>query len=314
VKRSVPVYEEGALDDDLLNEVSAICFITCNHEDISTPRLTCGRSRTRKELRVIYRLCRAISTGRNRGNHGEQIFPDRRFTYCDAGAGASLLLLHGRYSQALLKSDVRNLEYKYRTNGFLQVKVDGDAKDQHRGRKNEIGVTIHITEGPQTLVGAFDISGNSTNIAEDPFPVLNTSPGQPFSDSLIAEDRDHLLNYYFNNGFPNATLEATAKSAGDNRMDVTFNIHEGERFYVDHVLVSGREFTKPYVIDHELQVRADDDLSQIDLLDTQKKLYDLGIFSQVDTAVQNPEGTETRKNVLVQVQEAKRYIQLRSRI
>jgi outer membrane protein assembly factor BamA len=33
----------------------------------------------------------------------------------------------------------------------------------------------------------------------------------------------------------------------------------------------------------------------------------LGIFSQVDTAVQNPEGTETRKNVLVQVQEARRY-------
>jgi outer membrane translocation and assembly module TamA len=36
-------------------------------------------------------------------------------------------------------------------------------------------------------------------------------------------------------------------------------------------------------------------------------LYDLGIFSQVDTAVQNPDGTEPHKNVLVQVREAKRY-------
>ena len=48
-------------------------------------------------------------------------------------------------------------------------------------------------------------------------------------------------------------------------------------------------------------------LSQQDLLDTQTRLYDLGIFSQVDTAVQNPEGTDPQKNVLVQVQEAKRY-------
>jgi len=156
-------------------------------------------------------------------------------------------------------------------------------------------------------VGDFRIVGNDTNIPEAQLPDLYTSSGQAFSDSRIAEDRDQLLNYYFNNGFPNATFEAAAKPAGENRMDVTFTIHEGERFYVDHVLVSGLEFTKPYVVDRELQVVADDDLSQIDMLDTQKKLYDLGIFSQVDTAVQNPEGTETRKNVLVQVQEAKRY-------
>src|SRR5581483_4724931 len=35
--------------------------------------------------------------------------------------------------------------------------------------------------------------------------------------------------------------------------------------------------------------------------------YDLGIFSQVDTAVQDPEGIQPRKNVLVEVQEARRY-------
>ena len=44
-----------------------------------------------------------------------------------------------------------------------------------------------------------------------------------------------------------------------------------------------------------------DPLSQIDMLDTQKRLYDLGIFSQVDTAVQNPKGDEPEKNVLVQM-------------
>ena len=33
----------------------------------------------------------------------------------------------------------------------------------------------------------------------------------------------------------------------------------------------------------------------------------MGIFSQVDTAVQNPEGSDPQKNVLVQVHEAKRY-------
>src|SRR5258708_9729760 len=42
-------------------------------------------------------------------------------------------------------------------------------------------------------------------------------------------------------------------------------------------------------------------------MDTQLRLYDLGIFSQVDTAVQNPGGPDPQKNVLVQLEEAKRY-------
>jgi outer membrane protein assembly factor BamA len=54
-------------------------------------------------------------------------------------------------------------------------------------------------------------------------------------------------------------------------------------------------------------VTASQPLSQQELLQTQNKLYDLGIFSQVDTAVQNPEGNDPQKNVLVQVREAKRY-------
>jgi outer membrane protein insertion porin family len=311
VKRSVPVYEEGALDDDLLNEGQRNLL---NHMQArgyfdATVDLRRESDPQKNELRVLYQ----IVPGEKHKVAKVEITGNKYFSRADDLRSAmqvqeaSVLLLHGRYSQAMLRGDVRDLENKYRTNGFVQVKVDSDAKDEHRGHKNLIEVTIHITEGPQTLVGSFQVIGNTTDIADDPFPILNTSPGQPFSDSLIAEDRDHLLNYYFNNGFPNATFEATAKPAADNRMDVTFSIHEGERFYVNRVLVSGREFTKPYVIDHELQVRAEDDLSQIDLLNTQKKLYDLGIFSQVDTAVQNPEGTETHKNVLVQVQEARRY-------
>ena len=43
------------------------------------------------------------------------------------------------------------------------------------------------------------------------------------------------------------------------------------------------------------------------MLGTQASLYDLGIFNQVDTAVQNPTGEDPSKNVLIDVREAKRY-------
>ena len=311
IRRSVPVYEEGALDDDLLNEGqrNLLDHMQSRGYFDATVDLHRESDPQRNELRVTYQ----IDPGEKHKVAKVEIEGNKTFSRVEdlraamQVQAASILLPHGRYSQAMLRSDIRNLESSYRSNGYAQVKIDIDAKDEHRGRKNQIFVIIHINEGPQTLVGNFKIVGNNTKIEDAIFPDLRTQPGQAFSDSIIADDRDRLLNYYFNNGFPNATFEATAKPAPDNRMDVTFNIHEGERFYVDRVLVSGREFTRSYVINRELQVKPADDLSQIDLLDTQKKLYDLGIFSQVDTAVQNPDGTETRKNVLVQVQEAKRY-------
>jgi outer membrane protein assembly factor BamA len=43
------------------------------------------------------------------------------------------------------------------------------------------------------------------------------------------------------------------------------------------------------------------------MLESQRRLYDLGLFKQVDTAIQNPDGTESRKNVLVTTREADRY-------
>ena len=39
--------------------------------------------------------------------------------------------------------------------------------------------------------------------------MLSIIDGQPFSDVNVAQDRDLILNYYFNRGFPDVKLEAT---------------------------------------------------------------------------------------------------------
>ncbi len=309
LKKNVPVYEENALDDDLLNEGRRNLLNYMESRGYFDSSVDLKRESDPKQnlLRVIYHIDagerhKVVKVNLN----GNKYLQDQNLRPLMQVQETTLLLPHGRYSGALLKQDVSVLQGTYRRQGFSQVRVESQVEDDYRGVKNHLVVTVRIIEGPQVRVGSFQIVGNNTKIG-DQLPALNTGPGQAFSDSAIAEDRDILLSYYFDNGFPNATFEATARPAADNRMDVTFNIHEGERTYVQRVLVAGREFTKPYVVDHQLQVAPGDALSQSDLLETQQKLYELGIFSQVDTAVQNPEGVEPHKNVLVQVREAKRY-------
>ncbi len=309
LKRNVPVYEEHALDDDLLNEGRRNLLSYMEARGYSDARVTLKRETDEKAqvMRVTYQ----IDPGERHKLVKVQITGNKYFREADLRPllriqTASLALPHGTYSEALLRGAVRDIENMYRANGFAQVKVETNVEDNYRGAKNQLAVTVQIDEGPQTRVGTFQIVG-STQLADPVFQNLYTGPGQPFSDSRIAEDRDIILNYYFDNGFPGATFDAEATPAPGNHMNVVFKIHEGERFYVDQVLISGREYTRPYVVDHELQMKSGDPLSQGDLLRTQQKLYDLGIFSQVDTAVQDPEGVQPRKNVLVSVQEAKRY-------
>jgi outer membrane protein insertion porin family len=311
LRKEIPVYEENALDDDLLNEGkrNLLDYLqTRGHFDAT---VEIKKQNDAKTLHVIYqvdpgplhRLALIEITGLTNKSYFRREEIRSRLQIQSA-----TFVSHGRYSGILLQSDVATLEGLYRSNGFREAQIQTKVDDDYKGVTNRLAVHLNIIEGPQTLVGQMHIVGNE-NIQASALPELETREGQPYSEQNLATDREKILSYYFNRGYPNANLEITAQpSPGvQNREDVTYTIREGERFSVDQVMVSGLDHTRDYIVQRELQVHAGDPLSQQDLLDTQTKLYDLGIFNQVDTAVQNPEGTDPKKNVLVQVQEAKRY-------
>jgi len=310
LKREVPVYEENAVDDDLLNEgkTNLLNYLqTRGHFD--------AKVEIKKEIgpgvmRVIYIIdpgpIHKLVLVKITGN---QNFLDSATlrSYLQIQP-AHRLLSHGRYSEALLKADAATLEGLYHSNGFRQVAIKTTVDDNYDGSSNKLAVLIAIEEGERTRVGDVHVVGNA-KVPLNELPELTIQPGQPYSEQDLANDRERILGFYFDHGFPNASLEITtvASTKEANRQDVTYTIEEGERFTVDQVMVAGTEHTRGYVVHRELQVEPGDPLSQQDLLNTQTRLYNLGIFSQVDTAVQNPEGTDPQKNVLVQVDEAKRY-------
>lgn len=311
IKKNVPVYEENALDDDLLNEGRRNLLDYLQTRGYFEAKVGIKKQTPQGDaLRIVY----VIDPGPLHKLvkieiQGNQYFTSDVLLARMQVQQAGRLLSHGRYSQSLLASDIRGLQELYRANGFAQIKITSNVIDNYQGVTAQLAVQLFVEEGTQTLVAALHLAGNRTLTNEEILPLLSTVEGQPFSDFNVSSDRDAILNYYFNHGFPNATFESSAKPLADNpnRMDVTFTIHEGEQIYVDRVLVSGLHYTRPYVVDRQLQVHSGAPVSQIDMLDTQRRLYDLGVFNQVDTAIQNPDGTEPNKNILVNLHEAKRY-------
>ena len=310
LRKEIPVYEENAVDDDLLNEGRRNLLNYMQTRGHFEAKVDIQKEADAKTMRVIYQ----IDPGTLHKLVLVEITGNRDFldtaklrSYLQIQA-ASRFLSHGRYSESLLKSDVATLEELYRSSGFRQVQIQTKVDDNYHGVANKLAVHIHIEEGVRTRVGGLHVLGTQ-KIAVNELPELSTQPGQAYSEQDLANDRERILNFYFDHGFPNAALEITTKPSEHqpNQEDVTYTIQEGERFTVNRVMVAGTEHTRDYVLQRELQVHEGEALSQQDLLGTQTRLYDLGIFSQVDTAVQNPEGTDPQKNVLVQVQEAKRY-------
>ena len=311
IKKLVPVYEENAVDEDLLNEGSRNLRDYMQTKGYFDARVAVHPDPPQADPRRIEYV---IDRGERHklvevDVQGNKYFPTDLIRERMLLQSAGWLLSHGRYSAAMLSRDIGTIADLYHANGFAEVKVGADVQDDYQGETGRMRVVILIDEGTQTLVRTLRITGNESVSEADLLGLLDTGEGQPYSDYNLASDRDSILNYYFNHGFPEVTFEANATPAPDNphRMDVTYTLHEGQPVSIDHVIVSGLHYTKPYIVDRELQVHDGAPLSQAEMLETQRRLYDLGIFNAVDIAVQNPDGEAREKNLLVSLSEAKRW-------
>jgi outer membrane protein assembly factor BamA len=92
-----------------------------------------------------------------------------------------------------------------------------------------------------------------------------------------------------------------------NVLNVVFHITEGEQVFVRKVLLTGLLYTRTDTVAKAVTLHAGDPLNQTALLETQRNLYNFALFNEVDTAIENPTGAETRKTVLLQIAEARRW-------
>jgi len=310
IKRYVPIYEEGAVDEDLLSEGRRNLrdyFQTKGYFDA-----TVTSTSTHKDGRelVIFDVDRGeLHKFTELKIKGNKYFPAESIRERMAIQPADLLQRHGIFSSALLARDVNVITGLYQMNGFQQVKVTSKTSDNYNGKTGRLLVEINIEEGPQTLVHAVQIAGNLHFDNDLLLDQLSTIQGQPFSSYLVGNDRDALVSYYYDHGFPDVRVEATSTAAPNeaNRQDVSFKISEGRQVFVDNILISGLRFTKPFVVNREFEINEGDPISQTQVLNTQRRLYDLSIFNQVDMASANPDGNVSKKNLMVQIEEAKRY-------
>ncbi|HXJ03831.1 MAG TPA: POTRA domain-containing protein [Candidatus Acidoferrum sp.] len=354
LKRLIPVYQEGAVDADLLEEGKRNLRERLEREGYFDAQVNYttetkevqgkGQQSNVTEEVITYDVKRGdrhkLAGIEITGNHyfSTELLVSRLQVY-GAAFGS-----HGQFSRRLIESDAESMRGLYDANGFLDAKVDGQILDNYKGKKGDILVRFAIQEGAQTRVASIAIEGIHAFKEEELLNVIGSTPGQPYSDFNVTTDRDNILALYFNEGFPEASFTAKAervtpekaangteepKSAAENGKSqkkeqekekspkpeaaqeapvrLTYHITEGPQTRVRRILLTGYNHTRPKVMQREIRVKPGAPLREGDVVDSQRRLYNLGIFNRVTIEPQNPNGSDPDKDIVVLVEEAKRY-------
>src|SRR5580692_658058 len=355
LKRLVPVYQEGAVDADLLEEgkrnvrerLERDGYFDAQVNYTTETKEVEGKEQKSKGTEEV--ITYHIERGERHklvgieitGNHyfSTELLRSRLQIY-----GAAFES-RGRFSRRLIEADAESMHGLYDANGFLNAKVDGQILDDYKGKKGDIYVRYAIQEGEQTRVASLEIAGIRAFREEELLGVVGSTAGQPYSDFNVTTDRDNILAMYFNEGFPEASFTSTAErvtpekseggkgapknGAAENEKNqrqeeekegsskpevvqaapvrLVYHITEGPQTRVRRILLSGYKLTRTKVIQREKRIKTGAPLRESDVVESQRRLYNLGVFNRVTIEPQNPDGSDPDKDIVVLVEEAKRY-------
>jgi outer membrane protein assembly complex protein YaeT len=309
LKKLVPIYQEGSVDPDLLEEGRRNLRDYLERKGYFNSQVS---YHIRKDVeRNVETITYAVERGTKSrlvgvafaGNHyfSSELLASRLHIRPAA------FLSPGRFSPRLLEEDVDSIRGIYLASGFRDVSVKTDVIDDYQGHKNNLFVRFEINEGPQTRVSSLTIEGNHAVSSETLLSVIGSTAGQPYSLANITNDRDNVLALYYNRGFPQATFLYQVHKTGPDRVALTYKINEGPQVRVKKVILLGYRHTRVGVIRRRVQIKPEQPLREADIVATQDRLYNLGIFNRVDIAPMDPNGSLHNKDVLIETREGDRY-------
>ncbi|HUO61505.1 MAG TPA: POTRA domain-containing protein [Candidatus Acidoferrales bacterium] len=304
-RKLIPVYDEGRVDDELIQE---------GRNNIRGYLQTKGYFDAKVDARVARQgedtttVTYAVTKGaRHRVGgvrfEGNEVFSDKQLS-SHSSVTRGRFLSHGKFSEALLRRTVRDLSNLYKNAGYSQVKVTPDVK-----RAGNIDVVFHIIEGQQDKVANLRIEGNDTVPVEELAPKgLKLTPGKPYSDQLLQQDRNSILAKYLELGYLTASFVSTAKpEPGDKHaIDVVYTIQEGPQVHTATVITTGRDRTKQALTEKAANIKPGRPLSEDAMLKGESRLYTLGVFDWAEVDPRRPITNQSEEDVLVKVHESKR--------
>jgi outer membrane protein insertion porin family len=187
------------------------------------------------------------------------------------------------YDPDRLAFDRELLRRFYLRQGYVDVQITGATAELAPDRSGFF-ITYTIEEGPRYRVGNISITstipGVDTAALQRELPI---SPGDWYDGDAVERADTQLTDLLAARGFPFAAVEPRVtrdREAG--RVDLTFEITEGPRAYIERIEITGNTRTLDRVIRREFRLAEGDPLVVQQIRRSRERIRSLGYFSNVE--------------------------------
>ena len=300
----VPIRAERSVDQDLLEDASRAIENALREQGYRAAQAPYSRQEQGGELVLTFTVARGplhrVGSVETAGNKA-----------LDAAAIAPLLQIESGepFVEARVGAIAAAITELYRVRGFAQAAVKANVQvlpetSAVNVSYRPVAIRFEIEEGPQTIVTGVDVGASPAIPADRIRSALALAAGRPFYRPQLAVDRTTIERLYRNQGFQGVSVISQLAFANDQQqVAITWTIREGEQLTIDRVLISGNSRISTELIERELTLRSGGPVSEDAMIESQRRLAELGLFRRVRITELPRTGSLTR-DVLVDVEEA----------
>lgn len=210
---------------------------------------------------------------------------------------------NANYDPDRLEYDKEQLRKHYRNRGYYDFRVSS-AVAELAPDKNGFVITYTLDEGPKYRFGKVSVETAlqklDKNVLESLVPVRS---GQLYEDEKIESANDALTFAAGAAGFAFVDVRPRyTPNREKGTVDVTFQVNEGPRVYVDRIDIVGNTQTLDYVIRREMNVVEGDAYNRALVDRSKRQIRSLGFFKDVNIT-ETPGSAPDRTNLQVKVEE-----------
>ena len=191
----------------------------------------------------------------------------------------------------------------YLRSGYADVQVTGATAELAPDRSGFF-VTYTVDEGPRYRVGKVDVVSNIRNLdANSLRGLVRMEEGDWYDGDAVERVSQSLQDAVNLRGFPFVDVQPRIQRDRENRrVDLTFEVNEAPRVFVERIEIAGNTRTQDRVIRREFRIAEGDAFNAAQIRRSRQRIRDLGYFSDVqvtsspgsapDRAVLNTQVTE----------------------
>ena len=221
----------------------------------------------------------------------------------DTGGWLSWYTKSDRYARNKLNADLEALRAYYLSRGYLEFRIDS-TQVAISPDKEDISVTINVTEGERFVVSNVKLEGNYLD-KDDVFKSLVTiKPGEAFNADAVAQTTKAFTDYFGNFGYAFARVESRPEiDRATNQVTLVLQADPSRRAYVRKINISGNNKTRDEVLRREFRQLESSwyDGDKIKL--SRDRVDRLGYFTDVNVEIQEVAGSPDQVDLMVSMVE-----------